>query len=80
VRPLNFSTAKFGIAIALKLLKEENTMPNETNDPEKTELQDRPTSSQEALQEKLNNIANKAAERAANRQKRYDSEHGIFTR
>jgi hypothetical protein len=55
-------------------------MLNETNGPEETELQDGPTDPQETLREKLDRIANKAAARATNREKRYDKEHGIFTR
>ena len=75
-----FFSAKFGIAIALMLLKEKNTMLNKTTHPKETETQDGPTSSQTALREKLNRIANQAAQRAANRLKRYDRDHGIFTR
>ena len=36
--------------------------------------------SQEKLDQKRDRIANKAAKRAGNRTKRYESEHGIFTK
>lgn len=55
-------------------------MLNETNNPKGTETQDVPTTSLKALRKKLNRIADQAAQRAANRLKRYDRDHGIFTR
>jgi len=38
------------------------------------------SSETQAVQQKLNRIANKAAKRAAERQQRYDAEHSIFTK
>ena len=44
------------------------------------QLENEPTDAHEVLREKLRRIANKAAKRAAERQQRYDGDHGIFTK
>ncbi len=55
-------------------------MPNETDGPAITEVPDVPSDTRKAVQERLDRIAEKAATRAGNRQRRYDGEHSIFTK
>jgi hypothetical protein len=54
-------------------------MPNET-DRSTTPEQNGSTDAQKAVHERLNRMANKAAEQAEAREQRYDQEHGIFTK
>jgi hypothetical protein len=55
-------------------------MPNETDRSTTPELQSGSTDAQKAVHERLNRMANKAAEQAEAREQRYDEEHGIFTK
>jgi hypothetical protein len=55
-------------------------MSNEIEVTDTPRLQNDLTSGQQTLQEELDRIANRAAKRAAERQQRYDGEHGIFTK
>jgi len=55
-------------------------MLNETDSSNTTKPQGNGPDVQDATDEKINAIANKAATRAGMRQRRYDDEHGIFTK
>ncbi len=55
-------------------------MANENDRSDKRELEDNSVDAQKAVQEKIERIAEEAASRGGNRQKRYDGEHGIFTK
>ncbi len=55
-------------------------MLNETDSTNTTKPQGEVSVVQKEKDEKLNRIANEAATRAGIRQRRYDEEHGIFTK
>jgi hypothetical protein len=55
-------------------------MLNETNSTNTTKPEGAVPDVEKATDEKLSSIANKAALRAGMRQRRYDDEHGIFTK
>jgi hypothetical protein len=75
----SLSKTNSGIAIAPGQCQEEITMLNEdrSNTPE---LHNNSTEAQKTVHERLNRIANKAAEQAEDTEQRYDEEHGIFTK
>jgi hypothetical protein len=74
------SRTESGIVIAFQSIEEKNTMLNETDSTNTTKLQGDAPDVQKETDEKLNRIANEAATRAGTRQRRYDEEHGIFTK
>lgn len=55
-------------------------MSNETDSSGKPNLQDNSEDAKKAAQEKVDRIADKAANCGEKRQQRYDQEHGIFTK
>jgi hypothetical protein len=55
-------------------------MLNEANNANTTKPEGDVPDAEKATDEKLNSIANKAALRVGKRQRRYDEEHGIFTK
>lgn len=55
-------------------------MPNETDSTNTTKPEGDVPDVQKATDEKLNRLADEAATRAGMRQRRYDDEHGIFTK
>lgn len=55
-------------------------MLDETESTDTTKSQGDVPHVQKSTDEKLNAIANKAAMRVGRRQRRYDDEHGIFTK
>jgi hypothetical protein len=55
-------------------------MANKTDRSSAPEPRHSSTESKKAVHERLNRIANKAAEQAEDREHRYDEEHGIFTK
>lgn len=55
-------------------------MTNKDDRSDSSDLEDTSTEFQEAVQERLNSIANKAAKRARIREERYDAEHDVFTK
>jgi hypothetical protein len=76
-----FSYANFGMALAFGIVKEKVAMTNKDDRSDTSDQEDRSsTESQEAVQERLDRIANKAAQRARVREERYDAEHDLFTK
>ena len=55
-------------------------MPAEVNGPETPSQKDAPSELNTQEQQALDRIADKAAKRAHEREKRYDDEHDIFTK
>lgn len=53
-------------------------MTNKDHHSDTSDVEDTSTESQEAVQERLNRIANKAAKRARIREESYDAEHDVF--
>ena len=53
-------------------------MPEQFENPEATKLEDE-TVSDVSAQKRIEQVAEKAAERAANTEKKYDAEHTIVT-
>jgi len=70
----------FGILIARVIDKKGIAMTNTNDRQDLPEQKEEPTESQEPVQERLNLIANKAAKKARLREKRYDTDHDIFTK
>jgi len=74
------SRTKFGMTLALGIVKKGAAMTNKDDRSDTSDLKDTSTESQETIQERLDRIANKAAKRARIREKRYDAEHDVFTK
>jgi hypothetical protein len=54
-------------------------MPEQFENPEATKLEDK-TVSDASAQERINRVAEKAAERASKTEQRYDKDHNIFSK
>ena len=75
------SYADFGMALAFGIVKKGVAVTNKDDRPDTSDLEDRSsTESKEAVQERLDRIANKAAQRARIREDRYHAEHDLFTK
>jgi hypothetical protein len=74
------SLISFGIANALKLLKEKSTMTTENNVPDTQKQQDNSNVPDTAERQRISRLANDLAKRAKERQLRYDNGHNIFTK
>jgi hypothetical protein len=55
-------------------------MPSQNNDPETPKPDDSKAREIAADREKMNRVANEAAEQGLNRERRYDEDHDIFTK